>query len=128
MIDDAAAPSARAGGRATLAKRRADVATMFDRVAARYDLANDVLSLGQDRSWRRAVREAVDPRPGERVLDLAAGTGHVQRAVRPRRGDRRPHRPLARACSGSASSAEPGWRSWRATRCGCRSPTAPSTP
>ena len=48
---------------------------MFDRVAARYDLANDVLSLGQDRAWRRAVLEAVGVRPGERVLDLAAGTG-----------------------------------------------------
>ena len=75
MVDDASAPPARAGARATLSKRRADVATMFDDVAARYDLANDVLSLGQDRAWRRAVLEAVDARPGERVLDLAAGTG-----------------------------------------------------
>jgi demethylmenaquinone methyltransferase/2-methoxy-6-polyprenyl-1,4-benzoquinol methylase len=61
--------------RATLAKRRADVAAMFDRVAARYDLANDVLSLGQDRAWRRLVVEAVAPRPGQLILDLAAGTG-----------------------------------------------------
>jgi demethylmenaquinone methyltransferase/2-methoxy-6-polyprenyl-1,4-benzoquinol methylase len=61
--------------RATLAKRRTDVAAMFDRVAARYDLANDVLSLGADRAWRRAVLETVDPRPGMRILDLAAGTG-----------------------------------------------------
>jgi len=48
---------------------------MFDAVARRYDVTNDVLSLGQDRQWRRAVIAAVDPRPGERVLDLAAGTG-----------------------------------------------------
>lgn len=48
---------------------------MFDRVARRYDLANDVLSLGQDRAWRRAVLDASRPRRGERVLDLAAGTG-----------------------------------------------------
>jgi demethylmenaquinone methyltransferase / 2-methoxy-6-polyprenyl-1,4-benzoquinol methylase len=34
-----------------------------------------VLSLGQDRNWRKAVIAAVDPQPGERVLDLAAGTG-----------------------------------------------------
>ena len=61
--------------RATLAKRRADVAGMFDHLAARYDLINDVASLGLDRSWRRAVLEAVDPKPGEVVLDLAAGTG-----------------------------------------------------
>jgi demethylmenaquinone methyltransferase/2-methoxy-6-polyprenyl-1,4-benzoquinol methylase len=61
--------------RATLAKRQADVAAMFDRVAARYDLANDVLSLGQDRAWRRLVVEALAPAPGEAILDLAAGTG-----------------------------------------------------
>ena len=61
--------------RATLDKQRADVAAMFDRVAARYDLANDVLSLGQDRAWRRQVVRAVDPQPGQRILDLAAGTG-----------------------------------------------------
>jgi demethylmenaquinone methyltransferase/2-methoxy-6-polyprenyl-1,4-benzoquinol methylase len=48
---------------------------MFDEVADRYDVTNDVLSLGQDRLWRRAVVHALDPRPGERVLDLAAGTG-----------------------------------------------------
>lgn len=48
---------------------------MFDDVAQRYDLTNDVLSLGQDRRWRRDVVRAVDPKPGERVLDLAAGTG-----------------------------------------------------
>ncbi len=48
---------------------------MFDGVAKRYDLTNTVISLGQDRYWRWAVRKAVAPRPGERVLDLAAGTG-----------------------------------------------------
>ncbi len=48
---------------------------MFDGVAQRYDLTNDVLSLGQDRRWRTAVIDAVAPRAGERVLDLAAGTG-----------------------------------------------------
>jgi demethylmenaquinone methyltransferase/2-methoxy-6-polyprenyl-1,4-benzoquinol methylase len=58
-----------------LAKEPHEVAAMFDGVAERYDLTNDVLSLGQTRLWRRAVAEAVDARPGERVLDLAAGTG-----------------------------------------------------
>ncbi len=64
-----------AGRRADLDKRPADVAAMFDGVARRYDLTNDVLSLGLDRRWRTAVVQAVDPQPGERVLDLAAGTG-----------------------------------------------------
>src|SRR5215212_9264864 len=61
--------------RATLDKRQRDVAAMFDRVAARYDVANDILSLGQDRAWRRLVLEAVDPQSGEMILDVAAGTG-----------------------------------------------------
>ncbi|MCG6567297.1 demethylmenaquinone methyltransferase [Tessaracoccus sp. ZS01] len=63
------------GSRATLDKRRGDVAAMFDGVAKRYDLFNDVLSMGQVRRWRRATVEAVDPQPGQRILDLAAGTG-----------------------------------------------------
>ena len=47
---------------------------MFDAVARRYDITNTVLSLGQDRFWRRATRKALDIGPGDRVLDLAAGT------------------------------------------------------
>ena len=61
--------------RASLAKDPHEVAAMFDGVAERYDLTNDLLSLGQTRLWRRAVAQAVDARPGEWVLDLAAGTG-----------------------------------------------------
>src|SRR5436853_5334 len=48
---------------------------MFDDVARRYDLTNTVLSFGQDRYWRAVSRRALAPRPGERILDLAAGTG-----------------------------------------------------
>ena len=61
--------------RAELDKQPGDVRRMFDAVARRYDVTNDVLSMGQDRRWRRAVVSAVDAKPGERVLDLAAGTG-----------------------------------------------------
>lgn len=61
--------------RASLDKEPHEVAAMFDGVADRYDLTNDVLSMGQTRAWRRAVAAAVDARPGERILDLAAGTG-----------------------------------------------------
>ena len=61
--------------RARLVKRPSDVSAMFDKVAQRYDLLNDILSLGQDRWWRKVVAKAVGARPGERILDLAAGTG-----------------------------------------------------
>ncbi len=61
--------------RADLGKQPAEVAAMFDDVAPRYDLVNDVLSLGQDRIWRKAVARAVGAAEGEKVLDVAAGTG-----------------------------------------------------
>lgn len=60
--------------RATLDKNPRDVASMFDAVAQRYDVTNTVLSLGQDRLWRRATRAALKIGPGDKVLDLAAGT------------------------------------------------------
>lgn len=69
------ADGARAGQRAGLDKQPPEIAAMFDGVAARYDLTNTVLSFGRDRAWRRATRAALDPRPGDRVLDVAAGTG-----------------------------------------------------
>jgi demethylmenaquinone methyltransferase / 2-methoxy-6-polyprenyl-1,4-benzoquinol methylase len=61
--------------RADLDKQPGDVAAMFDAIAGRYDLLNDILSGGQVRLWRRAVARITGARPGERVLDLAAGTG-----------------------------------------------------
>ncbi|MFE2999385.1 demethylmenaquinone methyltransferase [Nocardia sp. NPDC059246] len=65
----------RASFRAQLDKQPRDVASMFDGVAKRYDLTNSVISVGQDRYWRWVTRKALGLRPGERVLDLAAGTG-----------------------------------------------------
>jgi len=53
---------------------------MFDRVAKRYDVTNDILALGQTRRWRRMVADAVAAGPGKRVLDLAAGTGTSSQA------------------------------------------------
>lgn len=61
--------------RAQLDKQPHEVAAMFDRTARRYDLVNDIISLGQVRVWRKAVAAAVDAGPGELVLDLGAGTG-----------------------------------------------------
>ena len=68
-------PTQGTGYRATLDKRPAEVAAMFDRVAGKYDLTNTVLSGGLDAGWRRATREALGARPGQTVLDVAAGTG-----------------------------------------------------
>ena len=48
---------------------------MFDQVSTHYDRTNTVMSVGNDQLWRVATTRAVDPHPGDRVLDLAAGTG-----------------------------------------------------
>ena len=61
--------------RADLHKDPAQVSGMFDEVAKGYDRTNTVLSMGNDRLWRVATTRAVDPRRGQRILDLAAGTG-----------------------------------------------------
>jgi demethylmenaquinone methyltransferase / 2-methoxy-6-polyprenyl-1,4-benzoquinol methylase len=50
---------------------------MFDGLVERYDLLNDVLSLGLDRWWRRAAAAAVEVSPGARLLDLGCGTGRL---------------------------------------------------
>lgn len=61
--------------RASMNKEPDEVASMFDEVAEGYDRTNRVLSFGRDRTWRRETRIALGLRPGERVLDVAAGTG-----------------------------------------------------
>lgn len=58
--------SVEAMSRAALDKDPRDVASMFDGVARKYDLTNTVLSLGQDRYWRRATRSALRIGPGQR--------------------------------------------------------------
>ena len=66
--------------RAQLDKKPAEVSAMFDKVAERYDLLNDALSLGMDRHWRQVVARAVGAGPDQLVLDLAAGTGTSSRS------------------------------------------------
>ncbi|GAA2235969.1 demethylmenaquinone methyltransferase [Rarobacter faecitabidus] len=56
-------------------KDPAKVGEMFDGIAQRYDITNDVLSFGLTRHWRHVVTGEIAPRPGLRILDLAAGTG-----------------------------------------------------
>ena len=74
LADAAAGQNHVVPSRASLDKRPRDVAAMFDAVARRYDRTNTFMSFGQDRRWRRRTRQSLDLRPGERVLDLAAGT------------------------------------------------------
>ena len=61
--------------RADLGKDPARVSGMFDEVAPAYDRSNTILSLGNDRLWRVATTRAIAPKAGQRILDLAAGTG-----------------------------------------------------
>lgn len=67
--------------KADLNKAPADVSAMFDQVAQNYDRTNDFLSFYQSRLWRKAVRQAVNPISGQRILDVAAGTGTSSKAL-----------------------------------------------
>jgi demethylmenaquinone methyltransferase/2-methoxy-6-polyprenyl-1,4-benzoquinol methylase len=58
-----------------MSKNPEEVAAMFDGVAKRYDLVNDLLSLGQTKRWRKKVTKLIDPKPGMEILDMAAGPG-----------------------------------------------------
>jgi demethylmenaquinone methyltransferase / 2-methoxy-6-polyprenyl-1,4-benzoquinol methylase len=61
--------------RASLDKDPHEVAAMFDGVASGYDRANSFMTFGFDRRWRTTTARVLDARAGEKVLDLAAGTG-----------------------------------------------------
>ncbi|MCF8525861.1 MAG: bifunctional demethylmenaquinone methyltransferase/2-methoxy-6-polyprenyl-1,4-benzoquinol methylase UbiE [Rhodoluna sp.] len=61
--------------KADLSKKPQQVAEMFDGVAKNYDKANDLLSFGSARIWRKEVAKLVNSQPGQTILDLAAGTG-----------------------------------------------------
>lgn len=67
--------------RADLDKEPRQVAAMFDEVAPRYDRTNTILSMGNDRRWRRHAVRALQLVPGQRVLDVAAGTAVSTKAL-----------------------------------------------
>lgn len=67
--------------RADLNKDPKEIASMFDSLASRYDVMDALMTGGLDRVWMTALRKAVAPHPGERILDLAAGTGTSSAAL-----------------------------------------------
>ena len=67
--------------RADLGKEPEEVSAMFDGVARRYDLLNDLLSLGRTKAWRKVATLIIAPKPGMRILDIAAGTGSSSRPL-----------------------------------------------
>jgi demethylmenaquinone methyltransferase / 2-methoxy-6-polyprenyl-1,4-benzoquinol methylase len=75
------------------AEKASKVRAVFDGVAKNYDVMNDVMSFGVHRIWKDIMADRVNPQPGERILDLASGTGDIARrmqkradSVRKRRG------------------------------------------
>ena len=73
-------PSATFGFRDVDASEKAGlVRGVFDRVARRYDLMNDLMSAGVHRLWKDAAAAKLNPRPGETILDVAGGTGDMAR-------------------------------------------------
>jgi demethylmenaquinone methyltransferase/2-methoxy-6-polyprenyl-1,4-benzoquinol methylase len=69
-----------------LADKARRVRQVFDSVAPRYDVMNDLMSLGLHRVWKRFAVELIAARPGECILDLAGGTGDLTRLLAPRVG------------------------------------------
>ena len=106
-----------------LDKQPADVRRMFDAVARRYDVTNDVLSLGQDRRWRGEVIARGRPAAGRRGAGPRGRHRHLEPAVRRPRRHRGAVRLLPRHARRSASRPARTCPSPRATAPGCPSPT-----
>ncbi len=66
---------------ADLNKEPEEVSAMFDGVAKRYDIMNDLLSFGQTKAWRRKATAIIAPKAGMKILDIAAGTGSSSRPL-----------------------------------------------
>jgi demethylmenaquinone methyltransferase / 2-methoxy-6-polyprenyl-1,4-benzoquinol methylase len=65
-------------------EKGARVKSVFNRVAQRYDLMNDLMSAGMHRLWKDAAVDRLNPQPGEVILDVAGGTGDLARRIRGR--------------------------------------------
>ena len=73
-------------------EKQAKVRDVFERVAGRYDLMNDLMSGGVHRLWKAAMIDWLDPRPGIELLDVAGGTGDIALRVLSRVGADKPGR------------------------------------
>ena len=72
--------------RVRASEKAARVGEVFDKVAGRYDLMNDLMSFGLHRAWKAFAVSVARPRPGEKVLDVAAGSGDLALALERRVG------------------------------------------
>ena len=68
------------------AEKARTISRMFGRIASRYDTGNRLLSMGRDQGWRRRAVRLLDPQPGQRILDLGAGTGDLSLKIAPSAG------------------------------------------
>ena len=62
-----------------VAEKASKVRDVFDKVASKYDIMNDIMSFGLHRQWKDAVAARLNPRPGETIIDMAGGTGDLAR-------------------------------------------------
>ena len=89
-------------------EKKARVRGVFDSVASRYDLMNDVMSGGLHRLWKRFAIAKTGLRPGQQALDVAAGSGDLAIGLARRVGHERPRRlapTSTRPCSRKAARA-----------------------
>jgi demethylmenaquinone methyltransferase/2-methoxy-6-polyprenyl-1,4-benzoquinol methylase len=85
MREDETSAEAEFGARRVAAEEKAPlVRGVFDSVAARYDLMNDLMSGGIHRWWKSEMLAWLAPRPGQRLIDVAGGTGDIARLALPR--------------------------------------------
>ena len=59
------------------AEKAGKVQNVFTSVASKYDIMNDIMSVGIHRIWKEAMMDWLAPRPGQRLLDVAGGTGDI---------------------------------------------------
>ena len=74
------------------------VREVFESVAPRYDLMNDLMSGGVHRLWKNALVDVLNPRPGEKILDVAGGTGDVAFRIHRRQVEKGGERPDVTVC------------------------------